>query len=108
MDNTHVWLTIAVMALVTAALRFLPFLIWSGKRKTPALIERLGQVLPCAIMGMLVVFCLKDTRFGTPSGFVPALAGCAVVTVTYLWKRNTIFSVVAGTVCCMLLMQLVF
>ena len=51
---------IAVTALVIAATRFLPFLIFGEKRETPKIITYLGQVLPFAIMGMLVVYCLKD------------------------------------------------
>lgn len=108
MHDAHGWLMIAVIALVTAALRFLPFLIWSGKRKTPPLIQRLGQVLPYAVMGMLVVFCLKDVQPARMESLLPALLGCAVVGGTYLWKRNTLISVVSGTVCYMLLVQLVF
>ena len=58
MNKLHAVLTIAVTALVTAGLRFLPFLIFGENRKTPPLVTYLGQVLPYAIMGMLVGFCL--------------------------------------------------
>ena len=56
----HDVLLIVVAVLVTAATRFIPFLIFGEKRKTPPIIEYLGTVLPCAIMGMLVVYCMKD------------------------------------------------
>ena len=59
MTDLHVWYAAAVIALVTAAIRFLPFLIFRGGRKTPRIIEKLGGMLPAAIMGMLVVYCLK-------------------------------------------------
>lgn len=108
MGNVHTWLLVAVIALVTAATRFLPFLIFRGNRKTPRLIEKLGQVLPFAIMGMLVVYCLKDIGFTTVSGFLPQLIACAVVGGLYVWRRNTLISIIAGTVCYMLLVQLVF
>ncbi|MBQ8236421.1 MAG: AzlD domain-containing protein [Clostridia bacterium] len=108
MDNLHVWLAIAVMAFVTAALRFLPFIVFSGKKKTPRIIEKLGKVLPYAIMGMLVVYCLKGVHFTDASGFLPPLLACLVVGVLYVWKRNTLVSIIAGTVSYMLLVQLVF
>ncbi len=63
MFNTHTALIILVAALVTAALRFAPFIVWSGERKTPEYIVWLGNVLPYAIMAMLVVYCLRNTSF---------------------------------------------
>lgn len=108
MPDWYLWTAVGVMALVTAALRFLPFLIWSGGRKTPKLIEKLGKALPAAVMGMLVVYCLKGTGFAAPAEWVPPLIACAVVGGLYAWKRNTLVSILAGTVCYMLLVQLVF
>ena len=108
MGNTHTWLLIAVIALVTAATRFLPFLIFRGNKKTPKLIEKLGRVLPFAIMGMLVVYCLKDMSFASVGGFLPQLIACLIVALLYVWKRNTLISILAGTVSYMLLVQLVF
>lgn len=101
-------LTIAVIALVTALLRFLPFWVFGEHRKTPPLISYLGQVLPYAIMGMLVVYCLKDVNFTAAPFGLPELIGCAVVVLLHIWKRNTLFSIGAGTVCYMLLVQFVF
>lgn len=102
-----VWM-IAVIALVTAALRFLPFLIFGENRKTPALISYLGQVLPYAIMGMLVVYCLKDATLTSAPFGIPEAIGCAVVALLHIWKRNTLLSIGAGTVCYMLLVQFIF
>lgn len=108
MNNLHAALIIAVIALVTAGLRFLPFLIFGESRKTPALVTYLGQVLPYAIMGMLVVYCLKDvTLTASPFG-IPEAIGCAVVALLHIWKRSTLLSIGAGTVCYMLLVQFVF
>lgn len=104
----HDILLVVVAALVTAATRFLPFLLFGGKRKTPAVITRLGQLLPCAIMGMLVVYCMKDVSFLSPPYGVPELIGCAVVAALHIWKRNSLLSIGVGTVCYMLLVQLVF
>ena len=99
---------IGVMALVTMATRFLPFLIFNEHRKTPEIILYLGKVLPCAIMGMLVVYCLKDVSvLSTPYG-IPELLGIAVVAVLHIWKRNSLLSIGVGTVFYMVLVQVVF
>ena len=104
----HDILLVLVAVLVTAATRFLPFLIFGEKRKTPPIIEYLGTVLPCAIMGMLVVYCLKDVSFLTSPFGLPELISCVVVAALHVWKRNSLLSICGGTVCYMLLVQLVF
>ena len=96
------------MALITAGLRFLPFLIFGENRKTPPLVAYLGQVLPFAIMGMLVVYCLKDVSFTAAPFGITEIVGCAAVTLLHIWKRNTLLSIGAGTLCYMLLIQFVF
>ena len=108
MSDTRIWLAVAVITLVTALIRFLPFIIFNGSRKTPKLIEKLSKTLPCAIMAMLVVYCLKGVSFTSLAGFVPSLIACAVVAALHIWKRNTLISIVGGTVCYMMLVQLVF
>lgn len=108
MTASQTWLAIAVIALVTALLRFLPFLIFNGRIKTPKIIERLGSLLPAAIMAMLVVYCLKGVSFTSADGFLPELIASAIVAVSYIWKRNTLISIILGTVSYMLLVQLVF
>ena len=104
----HDVLLIVVAVLVTMATRFLPFLIFGEKRKTPPIIEYLGTVLPCAIMGMLVVYCLKDVSFLTNPVGLPELIACVVVAALHVWKRSSLLSIGGGTVCYMLLVQLVF
>ena len=95
---THAILLVAVAAGVTMATRFLPFVIF----------RRLGAVLPCAIMGMLVVYCLKDvTPLAWPYG-IPELLSCVLVAVLHIWKRNSLLSIGGGTIFYMLLVQLVF
>ena len=108
MPDLHSALMIAVIALVTAALRFLPFLIFGENRSSPPLVSYLGKVLPYAIMGMLVVYCLKGVSFTAAPFGIPELIGCSVVTLLHIWKRNTLLSIGAGTVCYMLLVQLIF
>lgn len=108
MSDLHAVLVIAVIALVTAALRFLPFFIFGENRQTPPLVTYLGQVLPYAIMGMLVVYCLKGVSLTAAPFGIPEIIGCAVVALLHIWKRNTLLSIGAGTVCYMLLVQFVF
>ena len=99
---------IAVTALVTMSTRFLPFLIFGEKRKTPAIITYLGKALPCAIMGMLVVYCLKDVKpLVYPYG-IPEALGILFVALLHLWRKNSLLSIGAGTVFYMLLVQCVF
>lgn len=99
---------IALVALATAATRFLPFLIFGGKKQPPQLIRQLGKILPCAIMGMLVVYCMKDVAFLAYPYGLPELISCVLVAALHIWKRNSLLSIGAGTLCYMLLVQLVF
>ena len=108
MDKLHAAAVITVAAVVTAILRFLPFWIFREGRKTPAIIEYLGGVLPYAIMGMLVVYCLKGVSLASPGLWLPQLICCGIVAGLQIWKRNTLLSIGVGTVCYMLLVQFVF
>ena len=104
--NTHAALLVAVMAAVTMLLRFLPFLVF--RKKTPPYIAYLGEVLPAAIIGMLVVYCLKDTAVTKPPFGAPELiAGLAVVGLQ-AWKRSSLLSILGGTAIYMVLVQTVF
>lgn len=104
----HAILVIAVTAVVTAVLRFIPFLIFGRKRETPAYISYLGRLLPYAVMAMLVVYCLRNISFAAAPFGAPELISCAVVALLHVWKRSSILSILGGTVCYMLLVQLVF
>ncbi len=95
---------VAVMSLVTILLRFLPFLVF--RKKTPAYVSYLGRVLPPAIIGMLVVYCLKDVRPAAPPHGVPELAALACVAGIQAWKRNALISILAGTAMYMALIRL--
>ena len=105
---SHAALIIVVAGAVTLLLRFLPFLIFGGKRETPPFVVYLGKVLPYAIMGMLVIYCLRGISFTAAANFLPELIACAVVVLAHVWKRNTLLSIISGTVCYMLLVQVVF
>ena len=106
--NTHAVLLIAASALVTALIRFAPFLVFRGGGEPPAVILRLGKLLPCAVMSMLVVYCLRNMNFAGASHALPEIIAAAVVVLLHVWRRNTLLSIVAGTVVYMLLVQLVF
>ena len=108
MNELHSFLLIVVLAVVTLGLRGLPFLIFTGGRKTPEIVVYLSKVLPYAIMGMLVVFCFKDTVITSFPYAAPEILAAALVVVLHIWKRNTLLSIVSGTLCYMILVQTVF
>ena len=96
---------ITVMAGVTILLRFLPFLLFS--KGTPKAVLYLGEVLPRAIMAMLVVYCLKGVSvISAPLG-IPELIAVLLVVILHKWKHNTLLSILAGTLCYMFLVQVV-
>ena len=100
--------TIGVCVLATMLTRFLPFLVFTGKRPTPKFVQYLGKALPPAVFGMLVVYCLKGVSVLSGSHGIPELIAIAVTVGIHLWKRKMLLSVAGGTVCYMLLVQLVF
>ena len=107
-DTRHAMIVIAVMGLAVLATRIVPVLIFGRGEKVPEFILYLGRVVPYTAMGLLIVYCLRDVPvFDAPHG-LPELISLAVVTGTYLWKRNTILSVVVGTALYMFLVQSVF
>lgn len=106
--TVHTILLLAVIAIVTALLRFLPFLIFRSEAHTPKALYYLGAVLPGAIMGMLVVYCFKSTVILEWPYALPELIATIAVVATYLWKKNSLISIGLGTVLYMVLVQVVF
>ena len=107
-DYGHAMIVILVMGLAVLATRIVPVLIFGRGEKVPEFILYLGRVVPDTAMGLLIVYCLRDVPvFDAPHG-LPELIALAVVAVSYIWKRNTIFSVVIGTALFMFLVQSVF
>lgn len=97
---------VAVMAIVTMLLRFLPFIVFT--KNTPEYISYLGRVLPAALIGMLVIYCLKDVPvLSSPHGLPELIAALSVIGLQ-VWKRNSLISILTSTVIYMLLIQLVF
>ena len=94
--------------LATVVSRFLPFLIFSGKRPTPKFVQYLGKALPAALFGMLVVYCLKNVSILTGSHGLPELLGILLTVGLHLWKRQMLLSIAGGTIGYMLLVQFIF
>ncbi len=96
-------LTVAVCTLFTRAL---PFLFFSRKASPPKAVQYLGRVLPPAVMAALVIYCLKNIQFTAMSGFLPQLIAVVIVALLHIWKRNNLLSILGGTACYMLMIQL--
>ncbi len=108
MTFTQQVITIAVVVLGTMTTRFLPFIVFPSGKPTPKYVQYIGKVLPGAVFGLLVVYCLKNVSVFTGSHGLPELISIAVVTGLHLWKRQMLLSIAGGTVCYMLLVQFVF
>ena len=100
--------TVAVVMLGTMLTRFLPFLAFSSAKKAPAAVRYLGQILPGAVFGLLVVYCLKNVQLLSGSHGLPEAIAIAAVIALHLWKRQTLLSIAGGTVCYMALVQTIF
>ena len=106
MSDMHAAALVLVMAAGTWVLRFLPFWVFRGE--PPKYVMYLGRVLPAAIIGMLVVYCLKDVDFAAPPHGLPEAIAVAAVVALQCWRRNALVSILCGTALYMLLTQLVF
>ena len=105
--DLHGMALVAVVAAVTMLIRFLPFLAFGGGRPTPRFITYLAGVLPCAIMTMLVVYCLRGTQFTSLAACAPQLIAAAVTVGLHLWKHSTLLSIAGGTACYMVLIRVI-
>ena len=101
-------ITIAVVVLGTMTTRFLPFLLFPAHKQTPPLVSFLGRVLPSAIMGLLVVYSLKDTSILESTHGLPEALAVAVTVLLQLVLKNLLLTIAGGTICYMLLVQYVF
>lgn len=107
MTITQQILTIIVVVCGTMLTRFLPFLIFPEGKKPPSYITYLGTVLPYAVIGLLVVYCLKDS-FGGGNYGIPEIIAIIFITILHKWKKNTLLSIGVGTVLYMFLVQTIF
>ena len=101
-------ITIALCIFGTMLTRFLPFIIFSEKRKTPEFVNYIGRYLPPAVFGMLVIYCLKDVQFLRGNYGIPEIISILVTTILHVWKRNMLISIAGGTICYMVLIQFIF
>ena len=108
MTFTEQMITIGMVVLGTVLTRFLPFLIFPAGKPTPRYVWYLGKVLPPAVFGLLVVYCLKNVSLFAGSRGVPELVSIGVVAGLHLWRRQMLVSIAGGTACYMLLVQVVF
>ena len=99
---------ILAVAAGTQITRWLPFWMFPENKEPPAVVTYLGRVLPAAVMGLLVVYCLKNVSLLLGSHGLPELIAILVVAGLHLWKRQMLLSIAGGTICYMLLVQLVF
>ena len=102
------FIIVAVVALATQITRWTPFLVFSGSRKLPRVVEDLGRLLPPAMMGLLVVYSLRNTDILSGIHGLPEAIAVTVTAGLHLWRRSTLLSILAGTAVYMLLVQLVF
>lgn len=108
MTLTQQIITIGVVVLGTMLTRFLPFLLFPAGKPTPKYIKYLGKVLPAAVFGMLIIYCLKNVSVFSGNHALPELISIAAVIALHLWKRQMLLSIAGGTVLYMLLVQFVF
>ncbi|MBD5151518.1 MAG: branched-chain amino acid transporter AzlD [Oscillibacter sp.] len=100
--------TIALCVAGTMLTRFLPFLVFSPKKETPRYIQYLGKALPCAVFGMLVIYCLKSINLFAGSHGLPEFIAIAVTIALHLWRKQMLLSIAGGTACYMVLVQFLF
>ena len=108
MTLTQQIITVAMVVLGTAVTRFLPFLVFPSGKPTPKYVQFLGKFLPVAVFGLLVIYSLKDVNVFAGSHGIPEMIAILLVIILHVWKRQMLLSIAGGTVCYMLLVQLVF
>lgn len=99
---------ILLVAAATILTRFLPFILFPQGKKHPRIIDQLSPLLPPAMMGLLVVYCLRSVSWLSVPHGAPELIAIAAVAGLHLWKRNVLLSIAGGTVLYMVLVQAVF
>ena len=108
MTLTQEMLTVAAVVAGTMVTRFLPFIIFPANKKTPPAITFLGQMLPAAVMGLLVIYCFKDVSFVSGTHGIPELLATALTVLLQIFVRNMLLTIAGGTIFYMYLVQYVF
>lgn len=104
--NEKAMLAIAIAAVCTFLTRVIPFALFGGKREMPPFLKKLADILPLAMIAVLVVYCLKDTVNQNVSQNLVTLVACVVVCILHWIKGNTLLSIAAGTVIYMVGLQI--
>lgn len=107
MTVTQRILTILIVVIGTVLTRAVPFIIFPANKTPSAYIKYLGTMLPYAAIGLLVVYCLKDS-FGGQATFIPECISILFIVVLHNWKKNTLLSIGLGTILYMFLVQVIF
>lgn len=108
LSNTYLIMMILVAAVCTFLTRLFPFALFSGKKEVPKFVKYLGDILPVAIIGILIVYCLKDFTKGNTNYIFPQLIAVGLTAAIHLLKGNTLLSMAVGTIGYMLLIHFVF
>ncbi len=107
MTITQNIITIIVIMLGTMLTRFLPFIVFPTGKEPPKYIKYLGSVLPYAVMGLLIIYCLKDAVYSEFHALPEGLA-IALTALLHRWKNNILLSIGGGTLFYMILIQFMF
>ncbi len=99
LTNLQTLCIIGAIALATMLTRYLPFIVFPESRPIPKYITYLGKRLPAAVIGLLVVYCFKNTTINCSPYGVPELVSTIVIILIHLWKNNTFLSIGSGTAC---------
>ena len=108
MTQMQAFITIMMCVIGTMITRFLPFLIFPENKETPEWVQYLGKVLPYSVIGLLVVYCLKDTQILTGSHGIPEVIATLFIVIIHSWKKNVLLSIAGGTLLYMGLVQYIF
>lgn len=110
MPLTNIQTIIMIFAIALGAMitRFLPFILFPEKKEPPNIIVYLGKVLPASMMGLLVVYCLRNVSIMEGSHGLPELLSITLIVILHKWKGNVLLSIGAGTLMYMFLVQAIF
>lgn len=108
LSTTQTLVAVLIAAGCTFATRLIPFILFGGKKEVPKFIKYLGDILPMAIIGVLIVYCLGSITTGDINIITPQLIGVAITAVMHIWRKNTLLSIAVGTISYMLLINFVF
>lgn len=107
LSTSQMLITILVAGACTFATRVIPFAIF-GNRKVPEIIKYLGKILPPAIIGVLIIYCIKDSYNFQLNTFLPQILGIIITAVMHLWRKNVLLSISVGTISYMLMVHYLF